>query len=453
MFLLVTSQEGIWAFNDIPATVAPTAANFQRVQGSAGLEDCDFTVVHDTSFSYPLLVVCASNITSEVQISFMTVTNGAFVEQPGSQTIFPMPNVGTTTPALSLLNEVAVQYSGSSATYAMLATTKGLFACGLRVNSAPTSPEVILLTNTTGSPTTTANATSVFCLPPNVTEGFYSGQCYVGTATTYCLHNICPANLVHRVLGTNESYFYRVPGIIDRLPNGAAFDVQRQAVHFGNDVCVNVLFANDTLYRVEGKTGKLPMNLIQTVASTHDASGTRVWFGSKKGVVLLQPDFTWKYMYGPRWLPDYDFTDNGNDILSLDSSTTTTVVTTPTGVSIIQRMEWTLEEKAKYFQDVIHPRHDREGISATVHLPEWGNLTSYVNGPTANDGLWSSIYLQSQIFRYAVTKDPTAKKNAWKTFDGMMILFNVTGIRGYPARSFTKASSPPSDSWHKSPTM
>ena len=59
--------------------------------------------------------------------------------------------------------------------------------------------------------------------------------------------------------------------------------------------------------------------------------------------------------------------------------------------------------------------------------------------------------------RYAVTKDPQAKANAKKTFAGLRMLFNVTGVKGYPARSFqyvpNNATPTNGNQWQRSPTM
>jgi hypothetical protein len=68
-----------------------------------------------------------------------------------------------------------------------------------------------------------------------------------------------------------------------------------------------------------------------------------------------------------------------------------------------------------------------------------------------NDGLWTSIYVASQAFRYAVTKDPEAKRNAWRAFEGMELLNNVTGIPGLMARSVLPRDQPYSGgTWYNS---
>jgi hypothetical protein len=44
-----------------------------------------------------------------------------------------------------------------------------------------------------------------------------------------------------------------------------------------------------------------------------------------------------------------------------------------------------------------------------------------------NDGLWTSMYLSSQIFRYQVTQDVNVKASAWKHFQALELLNQITG--------------------------
>ena len=58
------------------------------------------------------------------------------------------------------------------------------------------------------------------------------------------------------------------------------------------------------------------------------------------------------------------------------------------------------------------------------------SLTDYVPascapGTTDNDGLWTSIAVAAEAFRYQVTADPDAQINAWDLFLGMQFLNNV----------------------------
>ena len=59
----------------------------------------------------------------------------------------------------------------------------------------------------------------------------------------------------------------------------------------------------------------------------------------------------------------------------------------------------------------------------------------------------TGIYLASQCYRYAVTKDESVRKAAWTHFEAMEFLHNVTGIPGYVARSFARSTDPYGGSW------
>ncbi|MBN8245811.1 MAG: hypothetical protein J0L84_00045 [Verrucomicrobia bacterium] len=52
-----------------------------------------------------------------------------------------------------------------------------------------------------------------------------------------------------------------------------------------------------------------------------------------------------------------------------------------------------------------------------------------------NDGGYSGNYLAAQAYRYAVTRDPEARREATNTFHGLRWLEHMTGIRGFPARA------------------
>lgn len=84
-------------------------------------------------------------------------------------------------------------------------------------------------------------------------------------------------------------------------------------------------------------------------------------------------------------------------------------------------------------------------------MSSWGDSRTCVKGPDDNDGLWTSMYLRSQIFRSRVTKDVTVKASAWTHFEALELLNKVTGISGYPARSFAKRTDfPPGPNWYLS---
>lgn len=178
--------------------------------------------------------------------------------------------------------------------------------------------------------------------------------------------------------------------------------------------------------------------------------GDDIWLGTDKGAI--QKDSLWHYYHGKRWLPD----EKVNDILSIDQ--TTVWIATPNGISEISRQEMTLAQKAEAFEKTIELRHNRRGLINLSKLSVPGDLSTSYTENEDNDGLWTSCYLGAACFRYAVTKDPEAKALAIRTFEALERLETVTGISGYPARSYATASdavtqsrSPHPKQWHLSP--
>jgi hypothetical protein len=60
----------------------------------------------------------------------------------------------------------------------------------------------------------------------------------------------------------------------------------------------------------------------------------------------------------------------------------------------------------------------------------FGNVSSCLNHDDDNNGLWTSLVVAAESFRYAVTKDPNAKSEAVHFFNGMKMLNTITNIKG-----------------------
>src|SRR5690606_20328225 len=158
------------------------------------------------------------------------------------------------------------------------------------------------------------------------------------------------------------------------------------------------------------------------------------------------------YYYGKRWLP----VAGVNDILKLPTGEVW--IATAEGISEIKNVPITLQQKAAYYESVIDRRHNRRGLINISRLATPGDTaTSYMENED-NDGLWTSCFLAATCFRYAVSKSPDAKWKAVRTFEALERLETVTGIPGYPARSYATASdkvkqsrSPHPKAWHFSP--
>jgi hypothetical protein len=98
----------------------------------------------------------------------------------------------------------------------------------------------------------------------------------------------------------------------------------------------------------------------------------------------------------------------------------------------------TLAQKAAYYDRKIRQRHIRHGFCAELRLRTPGDIATAEMIDTDNDGTWSSYYLASQAFRYAVTGEEAARQNAWQTFEALERLQTIHQLDGFPARSFER---------------
>jgi len=214
---------------------------------------------------------------------------------------------------------------------------------------------------------------------------------------------------------------------------------EKSEVIFGGLFSVGCIAENGDNWILRGADG-LPYGPITSIHSSADC----MWLGTNKGAI--KKDNNWHYYNGKRWLPG----NKVNDILPVDAHTVW--IATPQGISQIQEVEMTLAQKAATFEERIKLRHDRYGMVSGSRLMTPGDLSTSVTGTDDNDGLWTSIYLAAECYRYAVTKDPEAKKNAVKAFEAMEKLETVTGISGFPARSLVASneSTGQGGEWHLS---
>ena len=174
------------------------------------------------------------------------------------------------------------------------------------------------------------------------------------------------------------------------------------------------------------------------ITSIREING-RLWFGSAKGAFALRSDGKFDYYASKRWLVDDRVTDiyPGPDHSVL--------ILTERGLSKISFVEMTLADKAQYFQTVQRLRHIRYGFSSEGNLSRPGDLSSIVLRDTDNDGLWTSMYLAGELFRYASTASEDALQNAYEAFEAMERLTEISGIRGFPARTYEIDSYQSSD--------
>ena len=216
-------------------------------------------------------------------------------------------------------------------------------------------------------------------------------------------------------------------------------------VLFSSPWSVGCIAENGNHWLVRGADG-LPYGPVKVIRP----SGNGLWLGTEKGAI--KKDSGWHYFNGRRWLSD----DKVNDILPVNLKTVW--IATPNGISQIQLVEMTLEQKAAIFEENIEQRHNRRGLVNHAYLKIPGDLTTSYTENEDNDGLWTACFLAAECFRYGVTKSDDAKTKAVRTFEALERLETVTGIPGYPARSYALATdsvkqsrSPHPKYWHPSP--
>jgi hypothetical protein len=181
----------------------------------------------------------------------------------------------------------------------------------------------------------------------------------------------------------------------------------------------------------------LPVGGLRAIALATDSA---VWAGGSEGLVRFQdaahPWDRWQYFAGQRYLPS-------DDVISLAAGQGGSMwVRTSAGVSHIEFRMMTLAEKADHFEERIAKRHKRHGLVAGASLREAGRLETSHQFPSDNDGLWTAIYVAAESFRHAVTRDPKARESAIASTEAMLRLVEITGRRGFPARSFRHKNEP-----------
>jgi hypothetical protein len=180
----------------------------------------------------------------------------------------------------------------------------------------------------------------------------------------------------------------------------------------------------------------------------HLQSPSITWIGTPHGAVRLNRErSTREYFGGQRWLPDDRVTGIGfeGDAIWLE---------TPGGFARIDFKALTLAEKSRVFVDRIQARHNRWGLTADSHLRTPGDLSSNQMVSSDNDGLWTAMYVAAECFRYRVTGEADAREHARRGMQAIMRLEAITGIPGFPARSFIKIGEdvqPKDGEWHDTP--
>ena len=180
-------------------------------------------------------------------------------------------------------------------------------------------------------------------------------------------------------------------------------------------------------------TGEIHRKLPCTeITSVNEINGN-TWFGSTFGAFMLRNDGKFNYYNGERWLP-------GDRVVQVSEGPENSVlVLTDKGLGQICFKKMTLEDKATYFEKQVRDRHIRNGFNSSLEGMKHGNLSTGHLKDSDNDGLWTSMYLGAEIFRYAATKSDEALQNCRESLDAMERLYTInTNDVGFPSRSFER---------------
>jgi len=186
--------------------------------------------------------------------------------------------------------------------------------------------------------------------------------------------------------------------------------------------------------KTKKQTGDIQRKMPWTELTTISNIDGKIWFGSTWGAMKLREDGKFDYYASERWIPSDTVVNIAkgpeNSILILTSN----------GLGKICFEEMTLHEKAMFFEKQVRDRHIRTGFNATVSGMVNGDVTTGFMENSDNDGLWTSMYLAGETFRYAVTKSDEALQNVRESLDAMERLYTINPMKsGFPSRSFERA--------------
>lgn len=160
--------------------------------------------------------------------------------------------------------------------------------------------------------------------------------------------------------------------------------------------------------------------------------GEKVWFGTPRGAFAIHNDGNIDYYASKRWLVD-------DTVIDISKGPDKSVlVLSPSGLTIIHFKMMTLEQKAKHFDTLTRQRHIRYGLNSALHLSRSGDLSTGTLVDTDNDGLWTSMYLAGELFRYDATKSKNALQNCYEAFEAMERLTDINPLEGFPSRTFER---------------
>mmetsp|Transcript_19127 Transcript_19127/g.31993 ORF Transcript_19127/g.31993 Transcript_19127/m.31993 type:complete len:834 (+) Transcript_19127:33-2534(+) len=295
---------------------------------------------------------------------------------------------------------------------------------------------------------------------------------YVGTQTT--LYTLDFDTKRSKQDGGEDYVLYHewITGVIDTAPQQFSYDAVHDSLWLAESNAVHKLDRQGRWWRYGYHQGA-PFGNITSVAAVNGYT----YVGSKTGLARFRGDaypaqvdtlttgdtkcssmnagkepsecnaeadpWSWNYYGGSRYLPD-------NSVRMIVRSEAyavsgrgagkegfTVLVASERGLTLLETAPWTLAEKSAAFEQFQYPRHDRRKLTAECGLNTYGLLDSFYKRVGDNDGLWTGMHGMGEAYHYASTGSETARKEAWRAFEGLEMLNRVTGAYPtYPARTY-----------------
>lgn len=190
------------------------------------------------------------------------------------------------------------------------------------------------------------------------------------------------------------------------------------------------------------KENRLPVPAINGMLAVNG----QYWFSTADGAFTTAGN-AYRYYAYQRWLDAPGIVDMAAD------KEGNLYFLTATALNKVEFRNETLAGKAEVIQERLRKYHLRYGFSMESRLLDPADPTSIRLSDSDNDGLWTSFYLGSQAFRYAVTGEPEAKRYVWESFEPFERLISIHDIKGFSGRTFERTGFYVSDpkAWRPSP--
>ncbi len=163
-----------------------------------------------------------------------------------------------------------------------------------------------------------------------------------------------------------------------------------------------------------------------------------IWLAAPQGVMLLEPGAArWRLFHSRRWLPQGEVRS-----LQLDGADGVQVETTG-GKGRLSQRAWTPRHKADAVLKQLRERNVLRGFVSESELNNADEPSAGHFQPSSdNDGLWTSMYVAAEAFRYGATGAEDARANAQQSLNALFELERITGSPGFVARSIVPSSEP-----------